>query len=89
MQAHSPRKKQANVVQESGELDDDGPTKKKRKKEPFSQECNVLHQYIEFNNGVPAYINKQKLQGEVQEAHQRLAELDALRREYQYTIDAY
>ena len=30
-----------------------------------------------------------KLQGEVQEAHQRLVELDALRKEYQCTVDAY
>ena len=81
--------KQANEAQDISDLDDDGPTKKKRKNESFSLGCKVLHQYIEFDDGVPAYIDKQKLQGEVQEAHQRLAELEALRREHQFTIDAY
>ena len=64
--------------------------KKKRKKESFSLGCEVLHQqHIKFNDGEPSFMGTRKLQGEVQEAHQRLADLDALRWEYQHTIDVY
>ena len=82
-------KKQADNVQDTSDSDNAEPMKMKRKKDSFSLGCEVLHQYIEFDDGEPVYINKQKLQREVQEAHQRLVELDALRREYQCTIDAY
>ena len=37
----------------------------------------------EFGREGLSYIDTRKLQGEVQEANQRLAELDALRRECQ------
>ena len=63
--------------------------KKKRRKESFSLGCEVLCQHIELDDGEPASIDTRKLQGEVQEAYQRVAELDALRREYQCTIDAH
>ena len=82
-------KKQVDDAQDISDLDNDEPTKKKRKKESFSLGCKVLCQYREFDDGVLAYIDKQKLQGEVQEVHQRLVELDALRREYQCTINVY
>ena len=81
-------KKQAEETQDNSDSDDDGPMKKKRKKESFSL-GKVLCQYIDLDDGEPSYIDTRKLQGEVQEAHQRLAELDALGREYQCTIDAY
>ena len=51
--------------------------------------CEVLHQYIEFDDRQPVYLDKQKLQKEAQEAQQRLVELDALRTEYQWTVSAY
>ena len=70
-------KKQPNDVQDISDSDNNEPMKKKRKKESFSLGCEVLCQHIEFNDGEPVYINKQKLQGKVQEAHQRLVELDA------------
>ena len=69
--------------------DDDEPMKKERKKESFTLGCEVLCQHIEFDDGEPSYIDTRKLQVEVQEAYQRVAELYAIRREYQQTIDAY
>ena len=51
--------------------------------------CEVLHQYIEFDDGQPVYLDKQKLQKEAQEAQQRFVELDALRRECQLRVSAY
>ena len=79
-------KRQAGDVQDTSDSDANKPMKKKRKKESFSLGCKVLCQHIEFDDGELVYINKQKLQSKVQEAHQRLAELDALRREYQCTM---
>ena len=34
-------------------------------------------------------MHTRRLDSEVQEAHQQVAELNAMRREYQHTIDAY
>ena len=48
-----------------------------------------LYQHIKFDDGELSYIDTRKLQREVQEAYQRVAELDAIRREYQCTINAY
>ena len=47
------------------------------------------YQHIKFDDGEPSYIDTRKLPGEVQEACQRVAELDAIRREYECTINAY
>ena len=70
--------------------DEDKPSRKKRRKESFSLGCEVLHQYIEFDDGHPVFFDKlKKLQREAQEAQERLVELDALRREYQWTVSAY
>ena len=82
-------KKQADEAQDTSDMDNDGPTKKRRKKESFSSGFKVLCQYIEFDDGEPSYIDTRKLPGEVQEAYQRVAELDTIRREYQCTINTY
>ena len=63
--------------------------KKKRKKDYFSLGCEVQCQHIKFDDGEPSYIYARKLCGEVQEAYQQVAELEAIRREYQCTINAY
>ena len=65
-------KKQAKEVQISSNSDDDGATKKRRKKESFTFGCEVLCQHIEFDDGELSYIDTRKLQGEVQEAYQRV-----------------
>ena len=44
-------KKQAKEAKHTSDMGNDGPTKKKRKKESFSLECEVLHQYIKFDDG--------------------------------------
>ena len=67
-------KKQAEEAQATSDSDNDGPTKKRRKKEYFSLGCEVLSQHIKFDDGEPLYIDTRKLQGEVQEAYQRMAE---------------
>ena len=82
-------KKQAEEAQDTSHSDNDGPMKKKRKTESFSLGCEVLCQHIKFDDGEPYYINTRKLQAEFQEAYQRVAELDAIRREHQCTIDVY
>ena len=43
----------------------------------------------EFDSGEPSYIDTRKFCGGVQEAYQQVAELDAIRREYHHTINAY
>ena len=75
-------KKQAEEAQDTSDSDDDGPMKKKRKMESFSLGCEVLCQHIEL-------MVESHHTFEVQPAHQQVAELDAIRREYQCTIDAY
>ena len=84
--------KQAKEVQDANDSDDSddyGPMKEKRKKESFSLACEILCQHIEIDGWRPTYINIWRLGIEVKEAHQRVAELDAIRREYQHTIYAY
>ena len=67
-------KKQASEAQDSGDLDENCTMKKEKiKKESFSLGCEALCQYIEFDDGESSYIDPRKLQGEVQQAHQRLA----------------
>ena len=73
-------KKQAKEVQATSDSDNDGPTKKRSKKESFTLGCEVLFQHIKFDDGEPSYIDTRKLQGEVQEASQIVAELDAIRK---------
>ena len=58
----------------------------RKRKECFSFYCEVLYQYIEFDEGQPVYFETQKLQ---KEAQKRLVELEALRRDYQWTVNAY
>ena len=65
------------------------PKKRTQKKRSFSLGCEVLRQYIEFNDEKLAYIHMRKVQKIAQEASERLVQLDALRREYQWTVDAY
>ena len=66
------------------------PRKKKRRKESFSLGCEVLQQHIKFHKeGHPVYFERQKLLEKAQEAQKRLVEVDAIRREYQQTVDAY
>ena len=70
-------KKQAEETQDNSDSDDDGPMKKKRKKESFSLGKDLC-QYIDLDDGQPSNIDTRMPQGEVQEAHQRLAEFACL-----------
>ena len=80
-------KSQDDDDEDISDSDKDKPSRKKRRKETFSLGCEFLHQYTEFNDRHLVYFDKTKLQREAEEAQQRLVELDALRREYQWTVN--
>ena len=82
-------KKQANDDKDIIDSEEDEPMKKKRSMESFCLGCEVLCQHIEFNDGDAVYFDKLPLQKEAQDAYPRLVELDAPKREYQWTISAY
>ena len=66
------------------------PSKKKRRKESFSLGWEVLQQHMEFDKeGQPVYFETGKLLEKAKEAQKRSVEIDAIRREYEQTVDAY
>ena len=62
----------------------------KRKKESFRLGCEILQEYIKFDEeGEPVFFKKQQLLNKAHEAQNRLVEIDAIRREHQQATDVY
>ena len=65
------------------------PSEKKRRKESSSLGHEVLQQQMEFDKeDHPVYFEKGKLLEKAKEDQKRLVEIDAIRMEYQQTVDA-